>query len=31
MVEKYAKELRKYVTEFEEAVNEIIEKFAIID
>ena len=30
-VEKYAKELRKCVTEFEEAVNDVIEKIARID
>ena len=30
-VEKYAKELRKCVTEFEEAVNDAIEKIALID
>lgn len=30
-VEKYAKELRKCVTEFEEAVNDVIEKIALID
>lgn len=30
-VEKYSVELRKFVTEFEEAVNDIIEKIAQID
>jgi hypothetical protein len=30
-VEKYANELRKWVTEFEEAVNDVIEKIALID
>jgi len=30
-VEKYAKELRKCVTEFEEAVNDVIEKIKDID
>jgi hypothetical protein len=30
-VEKYANELRKWVTEFEEAVNDIIEKITQID
>jgi len=30
-VEKYGKELRKCVTEFEEAVNDVIEKIALID
>jgi len=30
-VENYANELRKWVTEFEEAVNDVIEKIALID
>jgi hypothetical protein len=30
-VEKYAKELSKCVTEFEEAVNDVMEKIARID
>jgi dynein heavy chain 1 len=30
-VEKYAKELRRRVTEFEEAVNDVIEEIALID
>lgn len=30
-VEKYAKELRKVVTDFDEAVNDVMEKITLID